>query len=111
MIRRPADSTGGSLLSQVKQGLGFRQDETIMVPSHAFQLCDFGPFENKSWTQTCYLPVNMRGSPSVEPEGVTKFLLSTSPHDKILLRPTEDFFAHDVALYGGFGIDIYSAWI
>lgn len=116
MVRQPVDTVGVSLIDQIKEGLRLAQEETIMVPSESFELRDTNPFfanpfSDKCWVQTWCLPVSMRDRASLGPQGILKWLTSISPRDSIRLRPTRDFFAHDVALYGGFGIEIYCAWI
>jgi ankyrin repeat protein len=116
MVRQPADTVGVSLIDQVNEGLGLAQEETIMIPSELFEVHDTSPFSashfsDKGWVQTWCLPVSMRDRASLGPQGILKWLTSISPRDSIRLRPTQDFFAHDVALYGGFGIEIYCAWI
>ncbi|PMD63001.1 ankyrin [Hyaloscypha bicolor E] len=121
MVRQPVDTGGVSLIDQAKEGLGLAQEEAIMVPSESFEVRDTNPFSvnpfsddlfsDKCWVQTWYLPVSMRDRASLGPQGILNWLTSISPRDSIRLRPTQDFFAHDVALYGGFGIEIYCAWI
>lgn len=108
MIRRAEDSAGASLLDQARQGL--RQGDTVMVPWKSFELDDCG----RRWEQTWELPFDMGGRVELGLQGITKWqqwLLSLSPRDTITLRPTQDFFANDVALYGGFGLEIYCACV
>jgi len=105
MIRRPEDSAEATLRDWIRQASG--HGETVMVPTKKFQLSDYG----RRWEQTWCLPSNNRSVTSVGSEEITKWLSSLSAKDIIILRPTQDFFAHDVALYGGFGLKIYCAWI
>ena len=116
MVRQPVDTVGVSLIDQVSEGLGLAQEETIMIPSELFEVRDTSPFSanhfsDKCWVQTWCLPVSMTDRASLGPQGILKWLTSISPRDSIRLRPTQDFLAHEVALYGGFGIEIYCAWI
>jgi hypothetical protein len=81
-----------------------------MVPWKSFELDDCG----RRWEQTWELPFDMGGRVELGLQGITKWqqwLLSLSPRDTITLRPTQDFFANDVALYGGFGLEIYCACV
>jgi NACHT domain len=111
MIRQPAERRLTLVLDHMKQGLGFEQKEAIMVPSNTFALRHPGLLLDECWEQTWRLPVDLHGRADVSPGSVIEFLLSLSPQDEILLRPTQDFFANDVALYGGFSIEIYCAGI
>ena len=106
MIRRPAQHGQPSILTNMKQSLGIEQDEAIMVPSDGFKVTARSDFE--CWEQTWRLPIDLGDRATGDSVGIMQFLLSLSPQDEILLQPTQNFFANDVALYGGFSIDIYS---
>jgi hypothetical protein len=104
LVRCPDESAEASLHDWVKQGLG--QAEAVMIPSSTFRFS----YKDNRWIQSWGLPSSTQKGYAGS-QGIAKWLTSLSAKDTIILRPAQSFFANDVALYEGFGLKIYSAWI
>ncbi|KAE8452345.1 hypothetical protein EG329_001045 [Mollisiaceae sp. DMI_Dod_QoI] len=108
--RQPSRSVGNNWLITDRE-----REKEVQIPSESFVLQpSLYPSSSRTWVQIWYPDSDSqdkRELDDLQNVGVRNWIRSLEVNDAIKLEATEHFFAHDIALYSGFGLTVFTAWI